>query len=561
MNLHVIDWIIVGAFFLALSGVGWYTKRFMRGVADFLVAGRGMRKYLGFAAGDAADKGAASTVAAMEGYYRGGPAILFYGLFGLIWGVFLGKTGFIIHRYRETKIMTAPQLFEMRYSKGVRVTAGLICAVSGIINMAIFPIVAGRFFAYFSGLPMQFELFGLMIPTVHVLTAVLIGTAIAFALMGGQVSVIVTDFIQAIVMSFMFIALGYFVYRAIAWDSIVTAFTQSDKAEQLLNPFANKGEFGLKFFILMIITKVFATASWAPSMQKISSAATPRDARIIMLLYNLRVFGSAGMIYAGLAAFAVMTLPQFAGFGIAEKIATLPAQYQSQMIAPILLTKVLPVGIMGLLFAGMMSAFISTNDSYILTWAGIIIQDVIYPLKKKPLDRKKHLWLLRTTVLLIGIFLYLFGVMYKGTEAIIIFQQLTGAIYTTGAGTLIILGLYWRRGNQYGAFSALIVGSLMTLTKFFPILSPVSAAGLVIFALVFLIKGRMSALLAVCGIGLWTFGTKFILNTWWSDISGIENTVIAYLAAFSAFIVISMLTPDPNFDLQKMLNRPPKVKK
>ena len=36
-----------------------------------------MRKYLGYATGDAADKGAASTVAAMEVMYRGGPAILF----------------------------------------------------------------------------------------------------------------------------------------------------------------------------------------------------------------------------------------------------------------------------------------------------------------------------------------------------------------------------------------------------------------------------------------------------------------------------------------------------
>jgi len=556
--MHVADWIIVVAFYVFLGGVGLYTKRFMRGVADFLVAGRGMRKYLGYAAGDAADKGAASTVAGMEAMFRGGPAVIFYGLFGLIWGIFIGKTGFIIHRYRETRIMTTPQLYEMRYSKGVRVTAGSICAISGVINMAIFPIVAGRFFTHFSGLPESFSVFGIVFPTVHVLTAFLIGAAILFALVGGQVSVVVTDFIQAIIMSFTFIALGYYTYRVVAWDSISEAFLAAENANNLLNPFSTGGEFGLKFFILAIITKVFATASWAPSMQKISSAATPRDARIIMLLYNLRVFSGAGMTYCGLAAFAAVTLPQLSHLGVADAVAKLPLLEQTQMAAPILLTKVLPVGIMGLLFAGMMAAFISTNDSYILTWAGIIIQDVAYPLMKKPLGRKQHLWLLRAMVLLIGIFLYVFGVSYKGTEAILIFQTFTGAIYTTGAGTLIILGLYWRRGNKYGAFTGLLVGSLLTLSKFFPVLMQAAAGGIIVSAVVFCIKKDRPALFALLGLTLWTSATRYILTFYFYDFGPLETAVVAYLAAFTAFVAVSLATPNPHFDLEKMLNRPPR---
>jgi len=336
---------------------------------------------------------------------------------------------------------------------------------------------------------------------------------------------------------------------------------QAENAERMLNPFTREGEFGLKFLILVIITKVFATGSWAPSMQKISSAASPRDARIIMLLYNLRIFSSAGMTYCGLAAFAVMMLPKFAGLGVAAEVAQLPALEQTQMAAPILLTKVLPVGIMGILFAGMMAAFISTNDSYILTWAGIIIQDVIYPLKKKPLERGKHLWLLRITVLLIGVFLYVFGVSYKGTEAIIIFQQFTGAIYTTGAGTLIILGLYWRRGNKYGAFTGLLVGSLLTLSKFFPVLMQIAAAGVMVSAIIFCIKGDRASLLAVLGLALWTSATRYVLTFYFSNFGPLETAVVAYMAAFTAYIVVSLVTPNPNFDLEKMLNRPPKEKK
>ena len=166
-----IDWIVVVVFFAALIFVGLYMRKFMRGVADYLVAGRGMRKYLGYVAGDAADLGAISIVATMEMVYVGGPAIMFMGLIGLSWGIFIGKTGFVVHRVRETRVMTIPQLYEMRYNKGVRIFAAVICAISGIINMGIFPIVAGRFFTYFGGLPVNISLLGISLPTIPALTA------------------------------------------------------------------------------------------------------------------------------------------------------------------------------------------------------------------------------------------------------------------------------------------------------------------------------------------------------------------------------------------------------
>lgn len=108
MNMSPIDWSIIGGFYLALVGIGIYSRKFMRGVADFLVAGRGMRKYLGYAAGGAADVGAISVVASMEAMYLGGPALRFIAIASLSWGIYIGKTGFVVKRVRETRIMTMP---------------------------------------------------------------------------------------------------------------------------------------------------------------------------------------------------------------------------------------------------------------------------------------------------------------------------------------------------------------------------------------------------------------------------------------------------------------------
>lgn len=516
MNMAWIDWIVVAGFYGAVISIGLYCKKFARGVTDFLVAGRGMGKYLGFATGEAADTGVISIVASMEMMYRGGPALLVYTWITLAWGLFIGKTGFVIKRYRETRILTQPQLYEARYSKGVRIFAAIICVLSGLINMGIFPIVAARFFVYFGGLPTELAFLGMHLNTIHVLTGFLIAASIAFALMGGQVSVVVTDFIQAVLMSIIFVIMGIVIYRLVAWQSVTTAYLSSDKVNMFLNPFSKEGEFGLKYLFLALVMKAFSTAAWAPSMQKISSAKSPRDARLMMLLYNLRMTAGAGRNYAGLAVFALLSLPLFAHFGLAEAMGGIEGsvEIQKQMAAPLMLAKILPIGAMGLMFAGMLAADISTNDTYMLTWAGIIVQDIIYPLKKKKLSRKHHMILLRISVIFVGLFIFFFGIFYKPTEAIVIFQLLSGTIYIAGAGTIITLGLYWRRGNKYGAYAAISVGAT------FP-----------------------------------------ILNHIFKLIGGIEGATATYVGALVVYVVVSLLTPDPHYDLEKLLNRPPKTRK
>ena len=249
-----------------------------------------------------------------------------------------------------------------------------------------------------------------------------------------------------------------------------------------------------------------------------------------MFLNSARVFSRAGLFFCGLATLAVLTLPQFAYFGMAAESAALDAGIRTQMTAPIFLSKVMPVGIMGLIFAGVIAAFISTNDSYMLTWAGIIVQDVICPLKKKPLGRKQHIWLLRIVVILVGVFLYFFGLWYKSNEAIIIFQMVTGTIYMAGAGTMVTLGLYWRRGNTAGAYAALITGAAIPILNY--ILKNVAAANR-------LFEG--------------IFGIKY-------NLTGLEGAILAYIAATIMYFLVSLLTKNPRFNLEKMLNRPQRGK-
>ena len=49
---------------------------------------------------------------------------------------------------------------------------------------------------------------------------------------------------------------------------------------------------------------------------------------------------------------------------------------------PIFIAKVLPSGLLGLIAAGMFAAFMSTHDSYLLSWSSVITQDIVAPKKR-----------------------------------------------------------------------------------------------------------------------------------------------------------------------------------
>lgn len=130
---------------------------------------------------------------------------------------------------------------------------------------------------------------------------------------------------------------------------------------------------------------------------------------------------------------------------------------------PIFLGRILPVGLLGLISAAMIAAFMSTHDSYLLTWSSVLTQDVIAPLRKRPLTTKHRVLLTRIFIIVLGGYIWFWGLGYQGEEDIWDYMAITGAIYFTGAIPVLIGGLYWKRASSTGAFCALLVGSSAVL--------------------------------------------------------------------------------------------------
>ncbi len=209
MTMQPLDWAIVGGILLLLLVIAVWTQRLNRSVADFLVANRCAGRYLLTMADGMAGLGAITIAANFESFYESG-----FG--GLWWGnilapvlLVLSLTGFVVYRYRETRVLTMAEFFERRYSRRFRIYSGMLAFVSGIINYGIFPAVTARFIIYFTGLPATFDVLGVALPTQSFMMLILLAAAVAVTLSGGQIAVMVTDFFSGQLVNItMLIVLG-----------------------------------------------------------------------------------------------------------------------------------------------------------------------------------------------------------------------------------------------------------------------------------------------------------------------------------------------------------------
>ncbi len=456
MNTHPIDWAIFIFVFLCLCFAGFVCKRFVKGVSDFMVAGRNVRKYLALGTG-LAEGICIVTIAnfIQQGYLHGLSVIWLQTVDMLIVAFVFGHLGVVIVRYRDGGFITLPQYFESRYSRATRLLVGFVTATAGIMNFAIFPIVGSHFLTHFLGLTPHFTLVGIELSTIPVMMGILIVIALLFTNLGGMVSVVVTDYILSILL-----ALGIFIMLFFAlWNtgfSNLAVGLRENLGQAAFNPFY-EGSYGVVFFIWLAMNVFFCYVAFSPTMQKVAStdsSDTARKMTMISSFFNksrlmmMMVIGVCALVYWGQA------IPE--GVNVSQ-------EQWSRMAGPIFLGSILPPIFMGIALSAMCAAFVSTMDSYMLSWGSVIVNDVICAIKKKPMTPKGHLFCLRAVIGAIAVFLFLFGVVYKPTESILEYIMLTGTMFT-GIGIALIFGLYFKFGTSQGACAAVITTAVLPVT-------------------------------------------------------------------------------------------------
>lgn len=441
----LLDGSIVGIYLLVTMAAGLYVRKFVGKVDDFLVAGREMNVYLGIASLAATEFGIVTCMYTAEAGYKYGFAGATPGIAMAIAMLVVGKTGFCIKPLRDSGVITIPELIEKQFGPKVRWAAGVVIVLGGLLNMGVFLRVGGQFltrvvgFAADAGVSVGGYQLGYL---ELIMTVLLLGVA-TYTIFGGMLSVLITDFLQFVVMSVGLIAVTVLVLVNIGWDKLVGA-VETHHGAGGFNPFVN-AELGWEYVLFQFLLNFAAVLTWQTTIARVLAAKDSETGK---------------KIYTRTSFFFVCRFLIPGIWGIAA-LATLGKMPNSLDAMPIFLSTFVPLGLMGLCIAAMLAADMSTDSSYMLTWGSVIYNDIMAPFRKTPWSEKKGLFVNRTIVALIGLFLLFYGLWYPLEGDVWTYLGITGTIYLASISVLLIASCYWKRANSWGAFGSIFFAALI----------------------------------------------------------------------------------------------------
>lgn len=531
MNLTLIDWGIVAICALVLISIAVWIRRYTHSVSDFLAANRCAGRYLLTLSEGIAAFGVVSIIANFEKFYQAGFAAYWWGMMLAPIAMLIAMSGWVAYRYRETRVLTMAEFFEVRYSRKFRVFAGVLTWISGILNYGVFPGIVANFFIHFCGLPQTVEVFGVEIRTMLIVMALFLSIALTLVFFGGMVAVMVTDFFQAQFLNIVFLVLMGVVFYKVGWGHTVEALSAHEPGKSLIDPFdqAAISDFSFWFFAIFAFKAFYNCLGWQGTSGYNAAARTPHEAKMARVLAEWRNGVSYLMLLVlPIAAYVVLHHAEFGDVQqtVNDSLSHISdPQTVTQMRVPVTLLGLLPVGVVGLLAAAMAMAAVATDDSYLHSWGSIFVQDVVLPLRKgKPISAKTHLLLLRLSIISVAVFAFIWSALFPLRDYLFMYFLLTGTIYLGGAGSVIIGGLYWRRGTTQGAYTAMVAGSIV-------------------------------ALVGITLQSIWPHVPAFVELTPKFPINGAWLAMISYLMSVISYVVVSLFTCKEPANLEKILKR------
>ncbi|MDA1015923.1 MAG: sodium:solute symporter family protein [Planctomycetota bacterium] len=467
-NFTTLDWLIVGVYLATSIVIGIWANRYVGNLTDYLVAGRTLRIRLALATMTGTELGLVTVMYSAELGFTQQYASLYLSVIEGASLLAVGLTGLIVYRLRCEEILTIPEFYERRYSRGVRVLGGTMLVLAGVLNMGLFLKAGSEFLTSISGLEDVIYLKWIM-------TSLLL-LVLFYTVLGGMVSVVITDLIQFLVLGVgMVIVTGFVVahvgtdgFQAVvdSWDGYFdpTSAENPSRLSQHADPEVAKlaspvGLLTITFQSVVIFTAIML---WPAGASRTFAVKTPEIAQRMYLFSVIPFLARRALpVLWGIGAYAFFFgLNDALGDTLVQAIQAGDVSTRSAM--PLFLAKIIPTGILGLVTAGMVAAFMSTHDSYLLCWSGVITQDIVAPLFG-PLSDRARILITRIAIVCIGAALLFWGLWYELKASLWDYMAITGTLYLAGVLPVVAGGLYWRRSSTVGAYGSLIGGSTAIL--------------------------------------------------------------------------------------------------
>ncbi|MEJ6949756.1 sodium:solute symporter family protein [Natronospora cellulosivora (SeqCode)] len=422
---------IVIIYLLVLLAVGYWANSKIKGMDDFLLAGRKLGLVLTAGALTATHFGGGMVMGGGEHGFIHGIAGAWY---GIACGVGLLLLGFLTARkFRKLSLYTVPDYLENRYGgKAIRLLSSLLSLV------AIIGIIAAQVGAARGAL----AILGFTGNTAAVVATIIF---ILYTVLGGLWAATITDFVQVIIAG-----VGIIVAAALVLGN---TGGYSGMQDAILSNHAGLGSgyfnlFGMagRTIIWILLPTVMYTLIGQDFYQRLFAAKDEVTAR-------KSCFIGGGILIV------MSVFPAIAGMGAR---AYFPDLTDGGQAIPMIVQEVLPIGVGAIVLAALLAAIMSTADSLLTAGSSHVIKDFYLELFRpgEEYDKKELLKLSRICTVVIGLGALIIALAVPTIISALIYSY---TMYIGGVFIPVIGGVLWKKATNTGALTSLIGGSLVAI--------------------------------------------------------------------------------------------------
>ena len=478
--MQTLDWIVIAAYFLLILGIAWWVIREGKdNASDYFLASRNLGFFIIGASIFASNIGSEHLVGLAGSGATDGVAMAHYELHA--WCLLV--LGWImVPFYMRSKVFTMPEFLEKRFSPTARTILSAISLVAYMLTKIAVGIFAGGI--VFSVLLPEMNFLGMDSFWIgSILVIVFTGV---YTILGGLRAVAYTDAIQTIVMVFGSILVTLFGLHALGgwgelreiigsemfnlWKPLVPTGMEGTWA-----PVREAGRMAWYFndnypwIGMLLCAPIIGLWYWTTDqyiVQRVLGAPNEQQARrgtivaAFLKLLPVFIFIIPGMICFGLAKSGKIAAIQQTFFGPNGEL----LRDQAQQAFPLLVAYVLPVGVRGIVVAGLLAALMSSLAGVFNASSTLFTMD--FYSKLKPMATQHQLvWVGRFATAVMVFIGLLWIPVIQGGKGLYDYLQGVQAYLAPPIAVVFFLGVFIKRMNAKGCLSALIVGFIMGIFR------------------------------------------------------------------------------------------------
>lgn len=381
---------------------------------------------------------------------------------------------------RRSNVMTGAEWITTRFGSGRGAhLSHLIVVIYALVSVIGFLTYAfkgiGKFATSF--LPWQLS--------ANQYALILMGITTFYVVKGGMFSVVATEVIQFFILSVASIAIGLIAMARVSpdmlhrvipagWDQLFFGWTLHLNWQGLIASVNAKiaedgySLFGIFFMMLLFKGILVSMAGPAPNydMQRILSTKSPREASLMSAWVNVVLIFPRYFMITGLTVLALVFY--------SDQIRDMGSNIDFEMVLPYALGRFVPIGLQGLLMAGLLAAFMSNFAATVNAAPPYIVNDIYKRFINPNASSRTYMRLSYFSSFAVVVAGITCGWFVGSINSVI--QWIVSALWG-GYTASNVLKWYWWRFNGYGYFWGMVsgIGASLVLPLALPHTSPLNA--------------------------------------------------------------------------------------